>query len=121
MQTLSIRRSVTRHVANPGCRVAATASVFFRRFYLRNDFCTVDPRALAPAALYLAAKVEETLLQARYLFHVMQKVAGGLLRWLCPVARAQTLFKAERCSCHRRLRNLYSKVALLAGCARHTR
>ena len=59
-------------------RVAATACVFFRRFYLRNDFCTVDPRAVAPAALYLAAKVEETLLQARLLFHTMQKLAGGL-------------------------------------------
>jgi Cyclin, N-terminal domain len=59
-------------------RVAATACVFFRRFYLRNDFCTVDPRAVAPAALYLASKVEETLLQARHLFHIMQKLAGNL-------------------------------------------
>ena len=59
-------------------RVAATACVFFRRFYLRNDFCAVDPRAVAPAALYLAAKVEETLLQARHLFHIMQKLAGGV-------------------------------------------
>lgn len=57
-------------------RVAATACVFFRRFYLRNDFCAVDPRAVAPAALYLAGKVEETLMQARYLFHIMQKLAG---------------------------------------------
>ena len=58
-------------------RVAATACVFFRRFYLRNDFCSVDPRAVAPAALYLAAKAEETVLQARHLFHIMQKLAGG--------------------------------------------
>lgn len=39
----------------------------------------IDPRGVAPAALYLAAKVEETLLQARYLFQLMQKLAGERL------------------------------------------
>ena len=51
--------------------------MFFRRFYLRNDFCEYDPRGVAPASLYLAAKVEETLLQARYLFQLMQRLAGA--------------------------------------------
>lgn len=48
-------------------RVAATASVYFKRFYMKNCYRDHDPRLLAPAALYLAAKTEEHTVQAKAL------------------------------------------------------
>lgn len=78
--TAAKQQPVKQHDSNDAMcmadRVAATACIFFRRFYCRNDFCTIDPRCLAPAALYLAAKVEETLLTARYLFQLMQTLSS---------------------------------------------
>jgi len=46
-------------------RVAATAAVYFKRFYLRNAYKEHDPRLIAPAALYLAAKTEEHTIPAK--------------------------------------------------------
>lgn len=46
-------------------RVAATACVYFKRFYIRHCFKDHDPRLIAPTALYLAAKVEEHTLPAK--------------------------------------------------------
>uniref|UniRef100_A0A7S1XES2 Cyclin-like domain-containing protein n=2 Tax=Compsopogon caeruleus TaxID=31354 RepID=A0A7S1XES2_9RHOD len=46
-------------------RVVATACVYFKRFYLRNAYRDHDPRLIAPAALYLAAKTEEHTVQAK--------------------------------------------------------
>lgn len=41
-------------------RVLGTACIYFRKFYLRgNDFSTHDPRSMALACLFLAAKAEE--------------------------------------------------------------
>ncbi|XP_055343358.1 cyclin-C-like [Paramacrobiotus metropolitanus] len=40
-------------------QVIATATVYFRRFYVRNSLKTIDPLLLAPTCLYLASKVEE--------------------------------------------------------------
>ena len=38
-------------------RVVSTAAVYFRKFYLgRGDFGAADPRLMAPACLFLAAK-----------------------------------------------------------------
>ena len=38
-------------------RVVGTAAVYFRKFYLgRGDFGAADPRLMAPACLFLAAK-----------------------------------------------------------------
>lgn len=56
-------------------RVAATASVFFRRVFLRRDFSEVDPRCAAPATVYLAAKAEETHLPMKVLFHSMARLS----------------------------------------------
>ncbi|OAF65253.1 Acetyl-CoA transporter 1, partial [Intoshia linei] len=39
--------------------VLYTAIVYLKRFYIRNNFYTVDPLLMAPTALYLASKVEE--------------------------------------------------------------
>jgi cyclin C len=41
-------------------RVIATATVFFRRFYLRNSYCETDPFLVISACCYLAAKAEES-------------------------------------------------------------
>lgn len=38
----------------------ATATVFFRRFYLRNSYCETDPFIVAAACCYVAAKAEES-------------------------------------------------------------
>jgi cyclin-C len=46
-------------------RVAATATVYFKRFYVRHGLKDHDPRLIAPVALYLAAKVEEHTLPAK--------------------------------------------------------
>ncbi|KAF9653512.1 C/H/G cyclin, partial [Thelephora ganbajun] len=40
-------------------RVTATASVFFRRFYLKNSYCETDPFIVIAACCYIAAKAEE--------------------------------------------------------------
>ncbi|KAI0676645.1 cyclin-like protein [Trametes maxima] len=41
-------------------RVIATATVFFRRFYLKNSYCDTDPFIVAAACCYVAAKAEES-------------------------------------------------------------
>lgn len=41
-------------------RVIATATVFFRRFYLKNSYCETDPFMVISACCYVAAKAEES-------------------------------------------------------------
>ncbi|KAF4600437.1 cyclin family protein [Pleurotus pulmonarius] len=41
-------------------RVIATATVFFKRFYLKNSFCETDPFIVIAACCYVAAKAEES-------------------------------------------------------------
>ncbi|KAJ3787604.1 cyclin-like protein [Lentinula aff. detonsa] len=41
-------------------RVVATATVFFRRFYLKNSYCETDPYLVISACCYVAAKAEES-------------------------------------------------------------
>ncbi|GLI69151.1 hypothetical protein VaNZ11_013708 [Volvox africanus] len=48
-------------------RVAASAMIYFRRAYLCNNFCRMDPRLVYVACLYLACKAEESLLAAKHL------------------------------------------------------
>ncbi|EJF63145.1 cyclin-like protein [Dichomitus squalens LYAD-421 SS1] len=40
-------------------RVIATATVFFRRFYVKNSYCETDPFIVIAACCYVAAKAEE--------------------------------------------------------------
>ena len=40
-------------------RVTATASVFLRRFYIKNSYCETDPFIVIAACCYVAAKAEE--------------------------------------------------------------
>ncbi|KAG6816126.1 hypothetical protein H0H87_008476 [Tephrocybe sp. NHM501043] len=41
-------------------RAIATATVFFRRFYLKNSYCETDPFMVIAACCYVAAKAEES-------------------------------------------------------------
>jgi cyclin C len=41
-------------------KVIATATVFFRRFYLKNSYCETDPFIVIAACCYVAAKAEES-------------------------------------------------------------
>ncbi|KAK7459632.1 RNA polymerase II holoenzyme cyclin-like subunit [Stygiomarasmius scandens] len=41
-------------------RVIATATVFFRRFYLKNSYCETEPFLVIAACCYVAAKAEES-------------------------------------------------------------
>ncbi|KAG5645287.1 hypothetical protein DXG03_006589 [Asterophora parasitica] len=41
-------------------RAIATATVFFRRFYLKNSYCETDPFLVISACCYVAAKAEES-------------------------------------------------------------
>ena len=41
-------------------RVIATATVFFRRFYVKNLYCETDPFVVIAACCYVAAKAEES-------------------------------------------------------------
>lgn len=41
-------------------RVISTATVFFRRFYLKNSYSETDPFTVIAACCYLAAKAEES-------------------------------------------------------------
>ncbi|KAF9268444.1 cyclin-like protein [Marasmius fiardii PR-910] len=41
-------------------RVTATATVFFRRFYLKSSYCETDPFLVIAACCYVAAKTEES-------------------------------------------------------------
>ncbi|GJQ87404.1 CycC [Trypoxylus dichotomus] len=40
-------------------QVVGTATVYFKRFYVRNSFKCIDPLLLAPTCIFLASKVEE--------------------------------------------------------------
>jgi cyclin H len=59
------------HATHPRCirqpKVAATASLLFRRFYLSNSVLIFDPKALSVASAFLAAKIEDCMLDVRYL------------------------------------------------------
>lgn len=71
----------------PMHRVAATASVYFRRFYLKENFCEYDPRLVGPACLFLACKSEESQVQAKVLFQMLKKVStAGETEAACPIS-----------------------------------
>ncbi|KAL5253239.1 hypothetical protein ACHWQZ_G013123 [Mnemiopsis leidyi] len=40
-------------------QVIATATVYFKRFYILNSFKSIDPFLMAPTCIFLASKVEE--------------------------------------------------------------
>jgi cyclin C len=55
-----------------------TATVFFKRFYIKNAICETNPFLVLAACIFVAAKVEETpvhiktvVAEARYIFSGM--------------------------------------------------
>ena len=60
-------------------QVIATATMFFKRFYLRNAFSSVEPRLMAAASILLAAKVEVRL--SRWLLHTVSAVMSSMPSW----------------------------------------
>eukprot|EP01083_Nonionella_stella_P208001 755134_1 len=48
-------------------KVASTASVLLRRFFLSNSIVLFDPKAIMVAAAFLASKVEDATCDIRYL------------------------------------------------------
>jgi len=54
-------------------RLVATASVYFKRFYHTNSFCTFHPCLVAPATIFLASKVEECTIPAKTLISVLKE------------------------------------------------
>ncbi|KAK9821703.1 hypothetical protein WJX74_010599 [Apatococcus lobatus] len=73
-------------------RVVAVACIFMRRFYVHLNFCEYDPRMVAPACLYLASKTEESLIQAKVLFHFMKRISG---QHPIPILDMKQLFDLE--------------------------
>lgn len=71
-------QQLVAYVSNSGGRhrVATTASVFFRRIYQRCKFSDADPRSIAPATVYLAAKIEEVYLPMKVIFHAMSRLSA---------------------------------------------
>ncbi|KAI4356345.1 hypothetical protein L6164_000375 [Bauhinia variegata] len=55
-------------------RVVATAVAYMRRVYTRKSMTEYDPRLVAPTCLYLAAKAEESTVQARLLVFYIKKL-----------------------------------------------
>ncbi|KAF8067290.1 cyclin-C1-1 [Scenedesmus sp. PABB004] len=55
-------------------RVAATAVVYFRRLFAGSSFSAHDPHLVAPGCLYLAGKVEESVVAARALLASMRRL-----------------------------------------------
>ncbi|XP_047308286.1 cyclin-C1-1-like [Impatiens glandulifera] len=55
-------------------RVIATAITYMRRVYTRKSMTEFDPRLVAPTCLYLAAKAEESTVQARLLVFYIKKM-----------------------------------------------
>eukprot|EP00879_Flechtneria_rotunda_P006878 GHRR01007223.1.p1 GENE.GHRR01007223.1~~GHRR01007223.1.p1 ORF type:complete len:255 (+),score=70.94 GHRR01007223.1:203-967(+) len=58
-------------------RVAATAVVYLRRLYAGSSFSKHNPCLVAPGCLYLASKVEESLVAAKLLLASMHKLRPG--------------------------------------------
>jgi cyclin C len=54
--------------------VAATAVVYFRRLYAGSSFSRHDPHLVAPGCLYLASKVEESVVAAKLLLASMRRL-----------------------------------------------
>ena len=71
-------------------RVIATATVFFRRFYVKNSYCETDPFIVIAACCYVAAKAEESpvhiknvVSEARILFGTVPSSSPAPTQLMC--------------------------------------
>ncbi|KAI6694434.1 hypothetical protein NL676_022144 [Syzygium grande] len=82
--TVEDLKLIKMHISNYICRLAqsvkvrqrvvATAVTYMRRVYTRKSMSEYDPRLVAPACLYLAAKAEESTVQAKALVFYIRKM-----------------------------------------------
>lgn len=66
-------------------RVIATATVFFRRFYLKNHLCDTEPYIVLVACCYLAGKAEELPAHIKNVINIANTVFGELGVWPAPL------------------------------------
>ncbi|KAJ6544262.1 cyclin-like protein [Mycena capillaripes] len=57
-------------------RAIATATVFLRRFYLKNSYCETDPFVVIAACCYVAAKAEECPVHIKTVVHDARQIFG---------------------------------------------
>lgn len=57
-------------------RVIATATVFFKRFYLKNAYCDTDPFIVATACCYVAGKAEELPVHIKTVIQEAKSIFG---------------------------------------------
>ena len=59
-------------------RVIATATIFFRRFYLKNSYCDTDPYLVLAACCYVASKAEEFPVQIKTIVNETRNILSKL-------------------------------------------
>lgn len=67
-------------------RVIATATVFFRRFYLKNSYCETDPFIVIAACCYVAAKAEESPAHIKNVLTMARELFGTSLRLVSAIS-----------------------------------
>lgn len=63
-------------------RVVATATVYFKRFFLRNNFVEFEPALVGATCVYLASKIEECSVRGTYAQDINMKanaMPGGFI------------------------------------------
>lgn len=58
-------------------QVIATATVYFRRFYLKSSYCETDPFFVAATCCYVAAKAEEMPVHLKLVVTEARSVFAG--------------------------------------------
>ncbi|PVF96073.1 hypothetical protein CPB86DRAFT_709885 [Serendipita vermifera] len=66
-------------------RVIATATVFFKRFYLKNSLCETDPYIVLVACCYVAGKAEELPAHIKNVIQVANTLFNDLGVWSTPL------------------------------------
>ena len=59
----------------------ATATIYFKRFYLKNAYCETNPYLVLAACLLVAAKVEETPVHIKSVVSEAKAVFTGMCLW----------------------------------------
>jgi len=59
----------------------ATATIYFKRFYLKNAYCETNPYLVLAACLLVAAKVEETPVHIKSVVSEAKAVFTGTHPW----------------------------------------
>ena len=62
-------------------RAIATATVFFRRFYLKNAYCETEPFIVIVACIYVASKAEESPVHIRLVVTEARLLFGSACLW----------------------------------------